>query len=140
MSLWIPIGPEPGNEETELNYSLDVILIDALIGMLALALIAGIALFLGGFSFFTPWLIACPVIMFIAGLLRSRSKGAIWLKCVVICLAPLVVSALTAKPLDAGIAIAAALLILPCIGGLWFRRRGSPVNPWWEAVNQKQSG
>jgi hypothetical protein len=77
--------------------------------------------------------------MFVAGLLRSRSKGAIWLKCVVICLAPLGVSALTAKPLDAGIAIAAPLLILPCAGGLWFRRRGRPVNPWWDAINRKQS-
>jgi hypothetical protein len=114
-------------------------LVDALIGMLASASIAGIALLLGGFSFFTPWLIACPVMMFIAGLLRSRSKGAIWLKCVVICLAPLVVFALTAQPLDAGIAIAAPLLILPCAGGLWFRRRGGPVIPWWDVVNQKQS-
>jgi hypothetical protein len=67
-------------EETELNYSLDVILIDALIGMLALASIAGIALLLGGFSFFTPWPIAYPLMMFTAGLLRSRSEGSIWLK------------------------------------------------------------
>lgn len=108
-----------------MNYSLDVILIDASIGMLALALIAGIALLLGGFSFFTSWLIACPLMMLMAGLLRSRSQGAIWLKCVVICLVPLAFSVLLGRPLDAAIEVAALLLILPCAGRLWFRRRYS---------------
>lgn len=116
-------------EETELSYSFDVILVDALIGMLALASIVVTALLLGGFSFFAPWLIACPLMMLVAGLLRSRSEGAIWLKCLVICLAPLVSSALFAKPLDIAIGIAAPLLILPCASGVWLRRRRLSVNP-----------
>ena len=113
-------------EQTELSYSLDIIMVDALIGILALACIVFTALLLGGFSFFAPWLIACPITMLVAGLLRSRSDGVIWLKCLVICLAPLIFSALFAKPRNLAIGIVTPLLILPCAGGLWLRRRRLP--------------
>jgi hypothetical protein len=110
-------------EQTELSYSLDIIMVDALIGILALACIVFTALLLGGFSFFAPWLIACPLMMLVAGLLRSRSDGVIWLKCFVICLAPLIFSTLFAKPRSLAIGIAVPLLIQPCAGGVWLRRR-----------------
>jgi hypothetical protein len=114
-------------EETAVSYSSDIILVDALIGILALPLIAVAALLLGGFSFFTPWLIVSPFMMLVAGLLRSRSEGVIWLKCLVICAAPLVFSVFISKSFVV-IGITAPLLLLPCAGGVWLRRRLS-VNP-----------
>ena len=115
-------------EEARLSYSSDVIAVDAVIGVLGLVFIVVAALLLGGFSFFTPWLIACPLMMFVAGLLRSRSEGAVWLKCLVICFAPLVFCALFAKPLSS-IGIAAPLLVVPCASGVWLRRRRFLVSP-----------
>jgi len=76
-------------EEAELSYSLEVILVDFLTGVVAIATVVPTALLVRGFSFFTPWLIAGPLVMLTAGLLRSRSEGIIWIKCVVICVAPL---------------------------------------------------
>jgi hypothetical protein len=110
-------------KETEASFSLDVVMLDALIGILALASIIVIALLLGGFSFFTPWLIICPPIIFVAGFVRSRSEGSIWLKCLFICLVPLAFTALLAKPSGEAIGIAAPLLTLPCASGIWLRRR-----------------
>ena len=49
------------------NYPLDVILSDLLIGVPAMSLIIVAAISLGGFSFFTPWMIVTPPILFIAG-------------------------------------------------------------------------
>jgi hypothetical protein len=50
-------------------------MVDGLFGMLALACIVFAALLLGGFSFFTPWLIACPITTLVAGLLRYKQKA-----------------------------------------------------------------
>jgi len=45
---------------------------------LAAAIVAfALGMSLGGFSFFTPWLIVIPVVMFAAGFLRGGSAGRI---------------------------------------------------------------
>ncbi|MGB9030505.1 MAG: hypothetical protein WCC27_10330 [Acidobacteriaceae bacterium] len=50
-------------------------LLDIGLGFAAVFLIVGSALALGGFSFIQPWLIMIPIVMFAAGVLRSRSPG-----------------------------------------------------------------
>lgn len=39
-----------------------------------------VCLRLGGFSFFAPWLIALPIVMFVAGLIRGGTPGRIIVK------------------------------------------------------------
>jgi len=114
-------------EETEAGYSLDEFLPDVMVGALAVVFIVVTALLLGGFSFFAPWLIVSPLAMLMAGLLRARSVGNIWLKCLAICLVAITLAALFVRPL-AGIGIVAPLLIMPCATGIWLRRRERSVS------------
>jgi hypothetical protein len=106
-----------------INYSSDDALFDALTGVPAVGLIFVTALFLGGFSFFTPWMIVTPPILLIAGLVRARSEGNALLKGLMISLPSLILVALLGRPLATMLGISALLLIPPCAIGVWIRRR-----------------
>jgi hypothetical protein len=108
-----------------MNYSPDVVLIDALTGLPAMGLIILTALFLGGFSFFAPWMIVSPLIMFIAGLVRARSDGNAWLKGFVISLPLLAIIVLLGNVVAV---FFAPFLILPSASGVWIRRRRHPLD------------
>ena len=97
---------------------------DALIGVLASGCVIVLALLLGGFSFFEPWMVFGPVVLFCAGFFRARSEGNIWLKSVAISLASLLLAAFFGNAIIVGIAL--PFLIPPCACGIWIRRRSYP--------------
>lgn len=107
------------------GYSFGGFVIDAAVGAAAMIAIAGLALALGGFMFFTPWLIVAPPVMFAAGTVRGSGPGKIWIKSMSITLGTLLLftgcshtNVLTAVE---GFLIA----VVPAAGGIWFRRRCS---------------
>jgi len=107
-----------------INYSSDEMLVDALTGIPAVGLIIVTALTLGGFSFFTPWMIVTPPILLAAGLARARSNGSNpLLKGLVISLPSLVIVALLGSPRVTMLGVSAFFLIPPCALGVWIRRR-----------------
>jgi hypothetical protein len=112
-----------------INYSSDEVLFDALTGVPAAGLIFATALFLGGFSFFVPWLIVTPPILLVAGLVRARSEGNPLLKGLVISLPSLIIVALLGNPRVTTLGVSAFFLIPPCAIGVWIRRRRHPVSP-----------
>lgn len=112
-----------------INYSSDELFLDALTGVPAMGLVFIMALFLGGFSFFTPWLIVTPPILFIAGLFRARSEGNPLLKGLVMSLPSLIIVALLGSPRITMLGIGAPLLFLPCALGVWVRRRTHRLSP-----------
>jgi hypothetical protein len=103
------------------DYLNDVLMADALIGVLASGCVIVVALPLGGFSFFEPWMIATPVMFLTAGVVRARSEGNIWLKSAVISLGSLVFAAIFGNVPT--LCIAMPFLILPCACGIWIRRK-----------------
>jgi len=113
--------------EQVINYPSDEVLIDAVTGVSAFGLIFVLALFLGGFSFFSPWMIVTPPILFIAGLVRARSKANVLLKGLVISLPSLVIAALLGN--YSGVGVSAPFVILPCLLGIWIRRRRRQLGP-----------
>jgi hypothetical protein len=98
-----------------------VLLVDATVGALALIAIIPLALTLGGFSFFLPWLIVTAPLMFAAGLVRGSSPGNIWFKGVWISLASLLFLACCANLLTFFLGMLA--LVLPALAGISIRRR-----------------
>ena len=106
---------------TAADYLSDVAIADALVGELASGCVIVIALLLGGFSFFQPWMISAPAVLLTTGLLRARSEGNIWLKSVVISLASLLFATFFGNIPMVGSAM--PFLILPCACGIWIRRR-----------------
>jgi hypothetical protein len=112
-----------------INYSSDEALIDALTGVPAVGLIFATALFLGGFSFFTPWMIVTPPILLIAGLVRARGEGNPLLKGMMISLPSLIIVALLGSPRVAMLGLSALFLIPPCAIGVWIRRRRHQLSP-----------
>ena len=112
-----------------ISYSSDDALFDGLTGVPAVCLIFVTALFLGGFSFFTPWLIVTPPILLVAGLVRARSEGNPLLKGLVISLPSLILVALLGRPLASMVGVSAFLLIPPCAIGIWIRRRRRQLSP-----------
>jgi hypothetical protein len=111
------------------NYSSDELLFDALTGVPAVGLISVMALSLGGFSFFTPWMIVTPPILFIAGLVRARSEGNPLLKGLMMSLPSLIIVALVGSPRVTMLGLSAPFLILPCAIGVWIRRRTHQLSP-----------
>ena len=85
--------------------------------------IAGSALALGGFMFFTPWLIVAPPIMFAVGALRGSGEGKVWIKSLSITSGTLLLfiglSHTNALTVTDGFLIS----VIPVAGGIWFRRR-----------------
>ncbi|HXF26777.1 MAG TPA: hypothetical protein VN610_05860 [Bryobacteraceae bacterium] len=57
-------------------------LADAAVGLAAFVVVIPIALFLGGFSFFEPWLIVTGLLLFSTGFLRGAGPGRAWVKAV----------------------------------------------------------
>jgi len=112
-----------------INYSSDELLFDALTGVPAVGLIFVIALFLGGFSFFTPWMIVTPPILLIAGLLRARSDGNPLLKGLVMSFPSLIIVALLGHPVVRMLGLSALFLIPPCALGVWIRRHTHQLSP-----------
>jgi hypothetical protein len=112
-----------------ISYSSDEVLSDALAGVPAVGLILVTALFLGGFSFFTPWMIVTPPIFFAAGLVRARSESNPLLKGLVISLPLLGVAALLGNPRVAMVGFSAIFSIPPCAIGVWIRRRKHWLSP-----------
>jgi len=99
---------------------------DLLTGFAALALVFVVALRLGGFSFFLPWLIVIPPVLFLAGFLRGSSVGSAWAKAMTISfpLLLIAVSVQGATPLLAatGKIIALLITVIPTVGGVLLRR------------------
>ncbi len=112
-----------------IHYSGDDAFFDSLTGVPAVGLIFVAALILGGFSFFTPWLIVTPPILLIAGLVRGRSEGNPLLKGLVISLPSLIVVALLGRPVANILGVSALLLIPPSALGVWIRRRRHQLSP-----------
>lgn len=112
-----------------ISYSADEALLDSLTGVPAVGLILVTALLLGGFSFFTPWLIVTPLTLLFAGLIRARSDGNPLLKALVISLPSLILVMLLGRPIASMLGISALLLLPPCAIGIWIRRRRYQVSP-----------
>jgi hypothetical protein len=104
-----------------MNYPSHVLLIDALTSVPAMVLIIVAALFLGGFSFFAPWMVVTPPILLLAGLVRARTEGNTLLKGVVISLPSLIAGVVFGN--YAMVGVSAPFLVLPCASGVWIRRR-----------------
>jgi hypothetical protein len=105
------------------GYSFGGFLVDAAVGAAAMIAIAGLALALGGFMFFTPWLIVAPPVMFAAGTVRGSGQGKIWIKSLSITLGALLLftgcshtNALTAT-------VGFLIAVVSTAAGIWFRRR-----------------
>jgi hypothetical protein len=110
---------------TVVDYLSDVAIADAIVGVLASGCVIVIALSLGGFSFFVPWMISATAVLLATGFLRARSEGNIWLKSVVISLASLLCAAFFGNIPMVGSSV--PFLILPCVCGIWVSRRRRSV-------------
>ena len=102
-------------------------LTDVAAGAITLIAIIPAALLLGGFSFFAPWLIVTPLLMFAVGMLRGNSAGNIWLKGVSINVSYLLLlgkmlSGRSASATVLGCLLGALIAVLPAIAGISFRR------------------
>lgn len=101
-------------------------LADVGIAALTCILIIFLAMVLGGFNFFTPWLIVIPPIMFVAGVIRGISPGNIWIKVISLNVVSILILAYSA---DAGAFVLGLLvLILPTTVGIAVRRYHSAVH------------
>jgi hypothetical protein len=113
------------DSETAPLFSLGELALDAAAGAVAMIAIACLALALGGFMFFAPWLIVAPPIMFASGVLRGSGEGKVWFKTLSITSGTLLIligfSHTNALTVTDGFLIAA----VPTAGGIWFRRRSS---------------
>jgi hypothetical protein len=107
---------EPDKE----GYFVETFLPDVFVGSLALLIVFPLALLLGGFSFFEPWFIVTPPATFALGMLRGNSAGNVWLKCIGMNAAFLVVLGLCANALT--FSLGALVIVLPTVGGIWLRR------------------
>ena len=104
---------------------------DLLAGFAAVIVIVVGSLALGGFSFWLPWLVLSPVVLFLTGFVRASSFGNSWAKALVIDIPVfmLMVASLRATtPLGSAATILIAILIavLLTAGGVAFRRRSYP--------------
>jgi hypothetical protein len=103
------------------------LLVDVLTGLAWLSVIIIAALALGGFSFFQPWLIVIPLAMFLAGFLRGRSSGNVWVTTVKMAIPGWLLIAFTASG-DTRVHSAESkilgmlLFALPTALGMWVRR------------------
>ncbi len=102
------------------SYFLGVCLVDISVGALALIAIISLALLMGGFSFFTPWLIATPILMFAAGVVRGSSPGNIYVKGFWMSIASSLFLAICCDVYTFFLGILA--VALPAIGGIALRR------------------
>jgi hypothetical protein len=97
------------------------IALDLCTGIVATILVVVVALTLGGFSFFTPWLIVTPIATFLAGLVRGKNQGQILLRAIAIgafLLLLLLVCGHGPITLSAGTLI----IVAPAVGGIATRR------------------
>jgi hypothetical protein len=62
------------------KYNWTTMVVDVAIGIVTFILVIPVALYLGGFSFFTPWVIALIPLFFLCGFLRGASPERIWAK------------------------------------------------------------
>ena len=62
------------------KYNWTTMVVDVAIGIVTFILVIPVALYLGGFSFFTPWAIALIPLFFLCGFLRGASPERIWAK------------------------------------------------------------
>jgi hypothetical protein len=121
---FVPVEPE--------KYLWRPLFTDLLTGLAALVLVFMVALRLGGFSFFLPWLIVIPLGMFLAGFLRGSSPGSAWAKAVTIS-SPLLLIAVSVQGATFLIAatgkmIALLITVIPTAGGVLLRR-------YWDGGN-----
>jgi hypothetical protein len=108
------------------RYSFVEFLVDAAVGAVAMVAIAGSALALGGFMFFTPWLIVAPAVMFAAGTVRGSGQGRIWIKALSITLGTLLLFIGCSDTNVLTTAEGFLVAVVPTAGGIWFRRRCLP--------------
>ena len=106
-------------------FSLAEFVFDAAVGAVAMIAIVGFALTLGGFMFFTPWLIVAPPIMFAAGALRGSGARNIWIKSLSITSGALLLFVGFSDTNPLTVATAFFVAVIPTAGGIWFRRRSS---------------
>ena len=103
------------------GYSFEGFVTDAAVGAAAVVAIIILALLLGGFSFFSPWLIVSPPLLFAAGMMRGSDQGNIRIKGLSINVASLLLLAFCANAL--AFALGMVIAVLPTFGGIWFQRR-----------------
>ena len=118
---------EPQENATVADYFSDVAISDSIVGVLASGCAIAVALLLGGFMFFEPWMISAPVVLLATGFLRARSEGNIWLKSIVMSLASLLCAAFFGNIPMVGSSV--PFLILPCACGIWIGRLRRSVPP-----------
>ena len=84
--------------------------------------VVAVCLLLGGFSFFAPWLILVPAVMFAAGLIRGRSAGRIAAKG--IALSAFLLMLLILATLHSALSLLAGIpiIVAPAIAGVAARR------------------
>lgn len=109
--------------ETNTTYSWTPLVADAGLGLVAVVVIIPFSLFLGGFSFFLPWMIVIPVMLFAAGYMRGASSGSAWLKAIALSAATFLVSIALGRPKATIGILTLAFTILPAIAGTLLRRR-----------------
>jgi len=102
------------------KYDWTTILVDVAVGIVTFVLVIPMALFLGGFSFFAPWVIAIIPLFFLAGFLRGAGPERIWAK------AGAITAGASCPWLIKGwpsILLVAAVSFVPSAAGVYMRRR-----------------
>jgi len=111
------VGHGPAGDPAWTTGSLDIV-----VGIAAAVFVVIASVAFGGFSFFEPWVIAAPLFMLIAGLLRGAAPGNFFLRALSVAAPLLCLDGLFVRPLS-GILLGALLTLCPAIAGVAVRRQ-----------------
>jgi len=96
------------------------LLADVSVGAVVSIAIIPLALLLGGFNFFMPWLLVTPPLLFAAGFLRGSSAGNVWVKGLATNAANILLLFWCSNALT--VLLGLFVTVLPAVGGISFRR------------------
>ena len=96
--------------------------IDVAWGLAVAILVVFVCLLLGGFSFFAPWLIVTPAVMFSAGLIRGGTPGRIIVKGVALGALLLMLLVLGALRSPVTLLLGIPVILAPSVAGIATRR------------------
>lgn len=102
--------------------------VDVAWGLAVAILIVFVCLRLGGFSFFAPWLIVTPVVMFSAGLIRGRGPGRVVVKGVALGAFVLMLLVLGTIRSPLTLLLGIPVILIPAVAGVAARRWFAKVN------------
>lgn len=91
-----------------------------------------VCLRLGGFSFFAPWLIIIPVMMFATGLIRGGSPGRIIVRGAALSTFLLMLLLLAAVRSPLSFLVGIPVIVVPAVAGIATRR-------WWTKMKRIHS-